>query len=100
MAKGDRKVQNYEPINNDCGSDSDDEYASPTYAELAYLLKEYTQVIRKSKEKCDKLKDENKSLIAKYDIIVKASDEMKEENKLCHPLVMTLRPPLNCKRKK
>jgi predicted ATP-binding protein involved in virulence len=75
MAKGDRKVQNDDPSDVDCGSDSDDEYASPTYDELAELLKEYTQVIRKSKAKCDKLKDENKSLIAKYDIVVKASDE-------------------------
>jgi hypothetical protein len=41
----------------------------------------HTQIIRKSKAKCDKLKDENKSLIAKYDIVVKASDEMKEANK-------------------
>jgi hypothetical protein len=32
-------------------------------------------------------------MIAKYDIIVKASDEMKEENKLCYPLAMSLRPP-------
>jgi hypothetical protein len=30
-------------------SDSDDEYASPTYDELLDLLKEYTQIIRKSK---------------------------------------------------
>jgi hypothetical protein len=58
----------------DCDSDSDDEYASPTYDELADLLKEYTQIIRKSKAKCDKLKDENKFLTAKY-------EEMKEENK-------------------
>jgi hypothetical protein len=45
------------------------------------LLKEYTQIIRKSKAKCDKLKNENESLNAKYDIVMKASDEMKEENK-------------------
>jgi predicted ATP-binding protein involved in virulence len=75
MAKGDRKVQNDDPSDVDYGSDSDDEYASPTYDELDELLKEYTQVIRKSKAKCDKLKDKNKSLIAKYDIVVKASDE-------------------------
>jgi hypothetical protein len=41
------------------------------------LLKEYTQIIRNFKAKCDKLKDENKALIAKYDILVKASDENK-----------------------
>jgi hypothetical protein len=76
MAKGDRKVQNVNPSD----GDSDDEYTSPTYDELADLLKEYTQIIRKSTTKCGKLKDENKSMLAKYDIIVKASDEMKEEN--------------------
>jgi chromosome segregation ATPase len=58
-----------------------DEIASLSYDELANLLKEYTQIIRMSKAKCDKLKDENVFLTAKYDIIVKASDEMKEENK-------------------
>jgi hypothetical protein len=45
------------------------------------LLKECTQIIRKSKAKCDKLKYENEFLTAKYDIVVKASEEMKEENK-------------------
>jgi hypothetical protein len=80
MAKGERKVQHENDIFDDCDSDSDDEYASPTYDELADLLKEYTQIIRKSKAKCDKLKDENEFLTAKYDI-VKASEEMKEENK-------------------
>ena len=45
------------------------------------MLKEYTQIIRKSKAKCDKLKNENESLNAKYYIVMKASDEMKEENK-------------------
>jgi hypothetical protein len=94
MAKGERKVQNDDPSDVDCGSDSDYEYASPTYDELAELLKEYTQVIRKSKAKCDKLKDENKSLIAKYDIIVKASDEMKEENKTMSSISNELRTSL------
>jgi hypothetical protein len=63
MAKGERKVQNDDTSDVDCGSDSDDEYASTTYDELVYLLKEYNQMIRKSKAKCDKLKDENKSMI-------------------------------------
>jgi hypothetical protein len=81
MAKGERKVQPKNGIIDDCDSDSDDEYASPTYDELADLLKEYTQIIRKSKAKCDKLKDENEFLTAKYEIVVKASEEMKEENK-------------------
>jgi hypothetical protein len=52
MAKGEQKVQNENAIFEDC--DSDDEYASPTYDELADLLKEYTQIIRKSKANCDK----------------------------------------------
>jgi hypothetical protein len=81
MAKGEWKVQNENVIVEDCDSDNDDEYASPTYDELAYLLKEYTQIIRKSKAKCDNLKDENEFLTAKCDIVVKASEEMKEENK-------------------
>jgi hypothetical protein len=79
MAKGEQKVQ----IDNDIidDSDSDDEFASPSYDELADLLKEYTQIITKSKAKCDRLKDEKGFLNAKYDIVVKASDEMKQENK-------------------
>jgi hypothetical protein len=58
MAKGERKVQIDNDIIDDSDSDSDDEFASPSYDELADLLKEYTQIIRKSKAKCDKLKDE------------------------------------------
>jgi hypothetical protein len=81
MAKGERKVQNDVVIVEECDNDSDDEYASPTYDELADLLKDYTQIIRKSKAKCDKLKDENEFLTAKYDIVVKTSDKMKEDNK-------------------
>ena len=83
----------------DCDSDSDDEYASPTYDELADLLKEYTQIIRKSKAKCDKLKDENEFLTAKYDIVVKASEEMKEESKTMYLLEMSSRPPLKMLKK-
>jgi hypothetical protein len=49
---------------NDSDSDNDDEYASPSYDELADLFKEYTQIIRKSKAKCDKLKDENEFVTA------------------------------------
>jgi predicted nuclease with TOPRIM domain len=79
MARGEQKVQNDNDITND--SDSDDEFVSPSYDELADLIKKYTQIIRKSKAKCDKLKNENESLNAKYDIVMKASDEMKEENK-------------------
>jgi chromosome segregation ATPase len=87
MARGERKVQN----DNDIIDDSDDdEFASPSYDELADLLKEYTQIIRKSKAKCDKLKDENELLNAKYDIVMKASDEMKEENKIMSSTVNKL----------
>jgi hypothetical protein len=101
MAKGERKVQNENVIveDSDSDSDSDDEYASPTYHELADLHKEYTQIIRKFKAKCDKLKDENEFLTAKYDIVVKASGEMKEENKLCHPPKMSSRHPLKMLKK-
>jgi chromosome segregation ATPase len=81
MAKGERKVQLENDIVDDYDSDSDNEYASPTYDELADLRQEYNQIIRKSKAKCDKLKDENEFLTAKYDIVVKASEEIKEENK-------------------
>ena len=81
MAKGEWKVQNDVSNEVEWGSDKDDEYACPTYDKLADLLKEYTQIVRKSKAKCDKLKYENEFLTAKYDIVVKASDEMKEENK-------------------
>jgi hypothetical protein len=45
------------------------------------LLKEYTQIIRKTKYKFNKLKDENISLVAMFDIFEKASDELKEEHK-------------------
>jgi transposase InsO family protein len=92
MAKGERKVQ----IDNDIvdDSDSDDEFASPSYDELADLLKEYTQIIRKSNAKCDKLKDENEFLTAKYDIVVKASDEMKEKNKTMSSTVNELKSSL------
>jgi hypothetical protein len=55
MARGERKVQNDIDITND--SDSDEEFASPSYDELADLLKDSTQIIRKSKAKCDKLKN-------------------------------------------
>jgi hypothetical protein len=58
------------------------------------LLKEYTQIIRKSKAKCDKLKDENEFLNAKSDIVVKASDEMKEENKTMSSTVNELKSSL------
>jgi hypothetical protein len=94
MAKGEQKVQLENDIIDDCDNDSDDEYASPSYDELADLLKEYTQIIRKSKDKCDKLKDENEFLTGKYDIVVKTSEEMKEENKTMPSTKNSSKPPL------
>jgi hypothetical protein len=47
MAKGEWKVQIENDIIDASDSDSDDEFASPSYDELADLLKEYTQIIRK-----------------------------------------------------
>jgi hypothetical protein len=96
MAKGERKVQIENDIidGSDSDSDSDDEFASPSYDRLDDLLKEYTQIIRKSKAKCDKLKDENEFLTAKYDIVVKASDEMKVENKTMSSIANELKSSL------
>jgi hypothetical protein len=56
MAKGERKIQPENDIIDDCDTDSDDEYVSPSHDELVDLLKEYTQIIRKLKVTCDKLK--------------------------------------------
>jgi hypothetical protein len=46
VARGEWKVQNENDLTDDSDSDSDDEFASPSYDELADLLKEYTQIIR------------------------------------------------------
>jgi hypothetical protein len=46
------------------------------------LLKEHTQVIRNAKANILKIKNKNKSLIAKYDIAMKAIDELKDKNKV------------------
>jgi hypothetical protein len=94
MVKVERKVKIDNDIIDDSYSDSHDEFTSPSYDELADLLKEYTQIIRKSKAKCDKLKDENKFLTVKYDIVVKANDEMKEENKTMSSTVSELKSSL------
>jgi hypothetical protein len=53
MARGEWKVQNDNDIIDD--SDSDDEFASPSYDELADLLKEYTQIIRKLLGTCSQM---------------------------------------------
>jgi hypothetical protein len=45
---------------------------------LLICLKNIFKSLEKQKLKCDKLQNENMSLIDKYDIVVKASDEMKK----------------------
>ena len=87
MAKGERKVQNDDDSsgddhtsNND--SDSDDKFESPSYDDLVKLLNQYTKIIRKTRTKNEKLELENDSPLAKYDIVEKASVELREENKI------------------
>ena len=83
MAKGDRKVQSDDDSSGDeNGSDSEEEFESPSYDDLVVLLNDYTKIIRKTRAKNAKLKLENESLLAKYDIAKKASDELREENKI------------------
>jgi chromosome segregation ATPase len=89
MAKGERKVQNDDNSSGDDnasddenGSDSDEEFESPSYDDLVKLLNQYTKIIRKIRATNEKLELENDSLLAKYDIAQKASDELREENKI------------------
>jgi chromosome segregation ATPase len=89
MAKGGRKVQNDDDSSGDDNasddendSDSDEEFESPSYDELVKLLNQYTKIIRKIRAKNEKLELENDSLLAKYDVAQKASDEFREENKI------------------
>jgi hypothetical protein len=89
MVKGERKVQNDDDSsgdenasNDENGSDSDEEFESPSYDDLVKLLNQYTKIIRKTRAKKEKLELENDSLLAKYDIAQKASDEPREENKI------------------
>ena len=89
MAKGERKVQNDDDSSGDDnasddenGSDSDEEFESPSYDDLVKLLNQYTKIIRKTRAKKEKLELENDSLLAKYDIVEKANDELREENKI------------------
>jgi hypothetical protein len=46
------------------------------------LLNQYTKIIRKTRAKNEKLELENDSLLAKYGIAQKTSDELREENKI------------------
>jgi hypothetical protein len=83
MAKGERKVQSDDDSSGDeNGSDSDEEFELPSYDDLVKLLDQYTKIIRKARAKNEKLQLENDSLLAKYDIAKKASDELREENKI------------------
>jgi len=89
MAKGERRVQKDDDSSDDentnhddSGSDSDEEFGSPSYDDLVKLLNQYTKIIRKARAKNEKLELEKDSLLAKYDIAEKASDELREENKI------------------
>ena len=89
MAKGEWKVQNDDDSSGDdnasndiSGSDSDEEFESPSYDDLVKLLNQYSKIIRKTRAKNEKLELENDSLLAKYDIAKKANDEVREENKI------------------
>ena len=75
MAKGAQKVQNDDhssgddnASNDESGSDSDEEFVSPSYDDLVKLLNQYTKIIRKTRAKNKKLELEKDSLLAKYDI--------------------------------
>ncbi|XP_066357922.1 uncharacterized protein [Miscanthus floridulus] len=83
MAKGERKVQcDDDSSGNESGSDSDDEFEATYYDELVALLNKYSKIIRKTRAKNKKLELENESLLAKLDIAQKASDELRDENKV------------------
>jgi len=79
MAKGDRKVQSDDDSSD---SDSDNEFVAPSYDQLVELLNSYTKIIRKTRAKNDKLELEKESLLAKYEMAQKASDELRDENKV------------------
>jgi chromosome segregation ATPase len=70
---------------------SDKEFESPSYDDLVKLLNQYTKIIRKIRAKNEKLELENDSLLAKYDIAEKASDELREENKIVSPKLKELK---------
>jgi hypothetical protein len=85
MAKAERKVQRDDDSsgdenasNDENGSNSDDEFESPSYDDLVKLLNKYSKIIRKTRDKNEKLEFENDSLLAKYDLAQKASDEFRE----------------------
>ena len=81
--QGDRKVQSDDDSSGDeNGSDSDEEFESPSYDDLVVLLNDYTKIIKKTRAKNEKLKLENESLLAKYGIAEKASGDLREENEI------------------
>ena len=55
-------------------------FRSPTYDDLAKLLKKYTKIIIKTRAKNEKLEIKNDSLLAKCDIAEKASVELRDAN--------------------
>lgn len=90
MAKND-KVQSDDDSS---GSDSDEEFEAPTYDELVKLLNKYTKIIRKTRDKNDELEQQNESLLAKYELAHKASDELRDENKLVSSTLKELKTSL------
>ena len=78
MAKGEWKVSHDDDSssddhahNDESDSDSDDdEYESPSYDDLAKLLKKYTKIIIKTRAKNEKLEAKNDSLLAKWCYII------------------------------
>ena len=99
MAKGEQKVQNDDDSGGDDnasddenGSDSDEEFKSPSYDDLVKLLNQYTKIIRKTRAKNKKLELENDSLLAKYDIAKKLMMSLEQRIKLCHPNSRSSKP--------
>ena len=70
IAKGERNVSNNddssddEHASDDDSDSDDDEYESPTYDDLARLLKQYTKIIIKTRAKNEKLEAKNDSLLS------------------------------------
>ena len=82
MAKGERKVQNDDDSSGDdnasndgSGSNSDDEFESPSYDDLVKLLNQYTKIIRKTRAKNEKLEIKNERLVL----------SLEKQMMLCHP---------------
>ena len=81
MAKGDKKVQSDDYESDKDGSGSDDEFEAPSYDDLITLLNNDYKIITKTRAKNEKLEQVNDDLLDKYNIAIKASDELRDENK-------------------